>query len=85
MKTAIYKFIQSYDIFYTQYIQHVYDRLRYGKMKSGMCVVFTEASQIWIALLKCTPNMKKLWFREIRVAKTCKNCKNRCLGKLDQD
>ena len=44
----------------------MYDRLRYGKMKLGMCMDFTEASQFWIALLKCTPNMKKLWFREIR-------------------
>ena len=63
----------------------MYDRLRYGKMKLGMCVDFTEASQFWIALLKCTPNMKKLGFREIRLAKTCKNCKNYCLGKLYQD
>ena len=43
--------------FYTQYVQHMYDRLRYGTMKSGMCVHFTEASQIWIALLKCTTIM----------------------------
>ena len=77
-------FIWLYDIFYTEYIQHVYDRLRYGKMKLGMCVDFTEASQFWIALLKCTPNMQKLWFREIRPAKTCKNCKNYGLGKLHQ-
>ena len=27
-------------------------------MKSGMCVYFTEASQFWIALLKCMTNMK---------------------------
>ena len=43
-----------------------------GKIKSSMCVDFTEASQFWIALLKCTPNMKKLWFREIRPAKNVK-------------
>ena len=35
-------------------------------MKSGMCVHFTEASQFWIVLLKCMPNMQKVWFREIR-------------------
>ena len=58
--------------------------LRYGKLKSGMCVDFTEASQYWIALLKCMPNMKKMWFREIRPAKTCKSCKNCGLEKLDQ-
>ena len=39
----------------------------YGKMKSSMCVDSTEASQFWIALLKCIPNMKKLRFREIRL------------------
>ena len=54
-------------------------------MKSGMCVDFIEASQFWIALLKCMPNMKEQWFREVRPAKTCKNCKKCCLGKLYQD
>ena len=62
----------------------MYDRLRYGTMKSGMCVHFTKASQFWIYLLKIIPNMQKMWFRDIRPAKTCKNCKNCGLGKLDQ-
>ena len=52
-----------------------------GTMKSCMCVHFTEASQFWIDLLKCMPIMQKLWFREIRTKKTCKNYG---LGKLDQ-
>ena len=78
--TGLYNYMTNF----TLYIQHVYDMLTYGKMKLGMCMDFTEASQFWIALLKCTPNMKKLWFREIIPAKTCKNCKNCCLGKLDQ-
>ena len=59
-----------------------------GKWNQACTVDFTKASQFWISLLKWMPNMKKLWFREIRPAKTCKNCKNcknYCLGKLDQD
>ena len=33
-KTAIYRFIRLNDLFDTQLVQDVYDRLRYGKMKN---------------------------------------------------
>ena len=32
-KTTIYRFIRLNDVFDTQLVQHVFDRLRYGKMK----------------------------------------------------
>ena len=65
-------FLRLYGIFYTQYIQHVYGKLRYGKMKSDMCVDFTEASQFWISLLKCMPNVKKCGLGKLHPQKHAK-------------
>ena len=41
-------------------------------MKLGMCVDFTEASQFWIALLKCMPNMENCGLGKLDLQKDAK-------------